>query len=102
MSRITPYLLAVAGASTFAACGDDPVTNGELVVTWNHGATSATCGTRRVTTVEARIMKGEEEVAVASGPCPTDSKSGEITIANVKPGSYAVEVEAYTAANKGT
>lgn len=101
MLRIATRLLAL-GAISLAACGDDPVKPGEIVVKWNHGLTSATCGTRSVTTVEARAMKGEEEVAVASGACPAADASGTLTLADVAPGSYRIEVEAFDANNKGT
>lgn len=100
MLRIT-CLLAL-GTMSLAACGDDPVKPGEIVVKWNHGPTSATCGTRGVTTVEARAMKGEEEIASAGGACPTAAANGTLTLPDIAPGSYRIEVEAFTAASKGT
>jgi len=101
MLRIASCLLAL-GAFSLAACGDDPVEPGEIVVKWNHGPTSATCGTRGVTKVEARAIKGEEEIAVASGNCPTADTSGTLTLPDIAPGSYKIEVEAFTTAGKGT
>lgn len=102
MLRIAPILFAIAGSSALAACGDDPVKPGELVVKWNTGPTGATCGTFQVTNLEARVMKGDEEIASGSSQCPTDATSGGITISDLKPGSYKVELEGYNATGRGT
>jgi hypothetical protein len=102
MLRIASILFALTAATSLAACGDDTVKPGSLVIKWNHGPTSATCGTRSLTTLEARALKSGEEVASVSGACPTDAKSGTLTIPQIAPGTYAIEVEGRTAAGKAT
>jgi hypothetical protein len=92
---------AIVSSATFSACGDDPQKPGSLSVKWTHGPTP-TCGTRGVTTIEARAMQKGVEIASASGDCATDAKRGAVTIPELKPGTYDVEVEALTAEGKGT
>lgn len=96
-SFLTGTLLSVATFS--AACGDDPAKPGSLTVNWTHGPTP-TCGTRGVTAIEARAMQKGAEVAAAAGDCPTDGKRGSVTIPELAPGNYDIEVEALTAAGK--
>jgi hypothetical protein len=102
MTRIASLALALSGIAALAACGDDTVKPGTIVVKWNHGPTSATCATRMLANIEARALKNDEEVASASGTCAPDAKSGTINIPNLAPGTYAIEVEGFTAASKGT
>lgn len=104
MLRTPALTLLLLGATALSACGDDPVKPGALVIKWNHGPTSATCGSRNLTTVEARVLKGDEEISSVNGPCATDARSGTLEIPEIAPGSYAIEVEGFTAAPnpKGT
>lgn len=95
-------LLPVACVFATAACGDDPVKNGELLVKWNTGPTAATCGTFGVTTVEARAMKGETAAAQVQTDCPASATSGEISLPDLAPGTYTIEVEGFNADDKGT
>ena len=88
-------------SATLAACGDDAVKPGNLVVHWSEGQT-ATCGGRGHTTIEARLLSGDEVVYSGSGQCPTASSEGTIGITNVTPGSYKLEVEGVDATGKGT
>lgn len=102
MLRIASLLFALAGFSTFAACGDDPVKPGALDVKWSTGPTAATCGSFSVKTIQVRAMKGEEEIASASSNCDTDATGGTISIPEIAPGTYSIEVEALNADGKGT
>jgi hypothetical protein len=85
------------------ACGDDAVKPGGLVVHWTHGAT-ATCGTRGVDAIEARVLKGTELIATGNADCATDARTGTVAIADIAPGSYTIQVEAFEpgAEPKGT
>lgn len=102
MLRTVLIAFAVSAIPGLMACGDDATKPGTLVVQWNHGPTSATCSTRMLSTVEARALKSDEEIASASGTCAPDAKSGSLNIPDLEPGSYKVEVEGMTAAGKGT
>jgi len=102
MLRIASILLVLIGASTIAACGDDPVKPGSIDVKWSTGPTSATCGSFQVATVEVRAMKGLEEIASASSACAATATGGTISIPSIAPGTYTIEVEAFNAAGKGT
>ncbi len=88
-------------AATLAACSDDAVKPGNLVVHWSEGPT-ATCGGRGHATIEARLLSGDEVVYSGSGQCPAASSEGTIGITNVTPGSYKLEVEGVDATGKGT
>ncbi len=79
MLRIASILLVLIGASTIAACGDDPVKPGSIDVKWSTGPTSATCGSFQVATVEVRAMKGLEEIA-----SPAPGGKGESTFERLR------------------
>lgn len=102
MLRIASILLVLVGASTFAACGDDPVKPGGIAVKWSTGPTSATCGSFSVARVDVRAMRGEEEIASATAPCASDATGGTINIPVIAAGTYTIEVEAFNAAGNGT
>ncbi len=101
MLRI-PIAIAFAGATTLAACGDDPVKPGELVIAWNTGPSEATCTDLAVTSLQARVMKGDEQIASASGACAPTAKSGSIAIPDLTPGTYKVELDGVDAAGDAT
>ncbi|HRE92480.1 MAG TPA: hypothetical protein PK095_25410, partial [Myxococcota bacterium] len=60
------FLCALALAP---ACGDDEVKPGFLVASWAHGGPVATCESRGVETVEARLYAGTNIVSTGSAPC---------------------------------
>ena len=88
-------------SATLAACGDDAVKPGNLVVHWSEGPT-ATCGGRGHATIEARLLSGDEVVYSGSGQCPAASSEGTIGLTNITPGTYKLEVEGVDATGKGT
>lgn len=92
----TASILCATAAFGLSACGDDPVKPGALNVKWDHGPTSATCGSRGVSSIEVRALKNDVEVASASGDCPADAENGTVQIPKIDPGSYKIEVEAFT------
>lgn len=102
----TPLLarLSLMGAALSvvftAACSDDPGP-GSIVARWTHGPTP-TCGTRGVTSIEARAIRNGEEVASATGDCPTDARRGSVEIPELRIGTYDVEIEAFNAEGRGT
>lgn len=102
MSRIVQILFALAGSTALIACGDDPVKPGELVVNWNTGPTGATCGTFQITTLAVRVLKGTEELYSGSGACSPEATKGSITIKDVKPGTYKIELDGRDATGRAT
>lgn len=100
LTRFARTALAFATPALFA-CGDDAVKPGGLVVHWTHGAT-ATCGSRGVDAIEARVLKGTELIATGNADCLADARTGTVAIADLAPGSYKIEVEALQPDDKGT
>lgn len=92
------FLFALALAP---ACGDDEVKPGNLVASWAHGGPIATCSSRGVTTVEARLYSGTNLIANGSAPCEASARTGTVAIADIKPGTYRMVLEAIDADDKG-
>jgi len=93
-------LLLLAPALLALGCGDDAVSPGNLVVRWTHGPTP-TCDSRHVVQVEARAYLRDKLEGSATASCPVADGSGQLLIADLPPGNYTVEVEAYDGAGKG-
>jgi len=105
MNRPSFYRILAASALTASlltapACGDDPAKPGSLTVAWTHGPTP-TCGTRLVERIEARAMQKGLEIASASADCDSTQRRGSVTIGEIMPGTYDVEVEAQNSEGKG-
>ncbi|MCC6619819.1 MAG: hypothetical protein IT385_01110 [Deltaproteobacteria bacterium] len=83
------------------ACGDDEVKPGSLDVQWAHPST-ASCESRHIVTLEARAIKGGEVKASGTSSCPAAEKSGTITLSDLEPGTYRIEVEGFDVNDKGT
>ena len=92
------FLFALALAP---ACGDDAVKPGNLIASWAHGGPIATCSSRGVTTVEARLYSGTNLIANGSAPCEDSARTGTVALADIKPGTYRLVLEAIDADDKG-
>ncbi len=100
MRRLLLSILVLSPLGLGLGCGDDTVAPGDINVHWSHGPT-ASCDSRHVVTLEARAVKGEDLVGSAQASCESASKDGTITIYDLTPGNYTIEVEAFDASGKG-
>lgn len=97
----TPILVGLV--LLLAACGDDPVKPGDLVINWTHGAlASTTCGTRGVVQVEARVIQNNDVKLSGTVDCPATSSAGQIELLDLVPGRYRVVVEGLDQSDKRT
>lgn len=94
-------LVLLSALALASACGDDEVKPGNLIASWAHGGPIATCSSRGVTTVEARLYSGTNLISSGSAPCEASARFGTVALAGIKPGTYRMVIEAIDSTDKG-